>query len=185
MPSKTIPEIETESLLLRQATTTDLDDWAGCVFADPEVIRYMPKRDMTPLQRAERAFNNYNRLWEARGIGGWVITNNKDGEFFGSIEIEYLDDTDKYELGYALRKNYWGKGIATEAAGAAIRFGFENANLERIIAVVVPENIASWKVLEHVGLVYEKKAFYYNLDVVYYAITRDRFKRDDSFYRVK
>jgi len=63
MSSKRIPEIETERLLLRQVTTADLDARAERVFANPEVMRFMPKRDMTPLQRAERAFNNYNRLW--------------------------------------------------------------------------------------------------------------------------
>jgi len=184
MLSKRIPEIETERLLLRRVTPADLDVWAERIFADPEVVRFMPKRDMTPLQRAKRAFNNYNRLWEARGIGGWVITDKNAGEFIGSVEIEYLDDTNEYELGYCLRKNYWGKGIATEAARAVVRFGFEKANLERIIAVVVPENTGSWKVLEHIGLVYEKNARYYDLDVVYYAITRDQFKADNSLYCV-
>lgn len=184
MSSKTIPEIETERLLLRQATPADLDAWAEHVFANLEVVRFMPKRDMTPLQRAERAFNNYSRLWEEHGIDGWIITNKKDGQFIGSIEIEYLDDTDEYELGYCLSKEYWGKGIATEAARAVVRFGFENANLERVIAVVVPENIASWKVLEHIGLVYEKNARYYDLDVVYHAITRDQFNVDGSFCTV-
>jgi len=184
MPTKKIPEIETERLVLRQVTLAHLDDWAERVFADPEVVRFMPRRDMTPLQRAERAFNNYNRLWEERGIGGWIITDKHAGNFIGSIEIEYLDDTDEYELGYCLSREYWGKGIATKAACAAVRFGFENANLERIIAVVVPENTASWKVLEHIGLVYEKNAHYYDLDVVYYAITRDQYKADNSFYRM-
>ena len=116
MSSKTIPTIETERLILRQATAEDLDAWGERVFADPEVIRFMPKRDMTPYARAERAFNNYNRLWEERGIGGWIVTDKKDAQFIGSIEIEYLDDTDEYELGYCLGRENWGKGIATEAA---------------------------------------------------------------------
>lgn len=47
-----VPEIETERLLLRQVTSGDLDDWADRVFADPEVIRYMPRRDMTLHERA-------------------------------------------------------------------------------------------------------------------------------------
>jgi ribosomal-protein-alanine N-acetyltransferase len=180
----TVPVIETERLVLRQATTKDLEDWANRIFVDPDVIRFMPKRDMTPYARAERALNNYERLWEQHKIGGWVITDKITGQLIGSCEIEYLDDTDEYELGYALSKECWGKGFATETVRAAVRFGFENANLERIIAVVVPENIASYRVLEHTGLVYEKKANYYDLDVVYYAITQDQFKADDSFYRV-
>ena len=179
-----IPEIETERLVLRQATTNHLADWAARVFADPEVIRHMPQRDMTPYARAERALNNYTRLWSQHKVGGWVITDKVDDQLIGSCEVEYLDETDEYELGYALGKAYWGKGIATEAARAALRFGFESAALERIIAVVVPENTASWRVLEHIGFIYEKNAHYYDLEVVYYAIGRDRFQPDGSFYRV-
>jgi ribosomal-protein-alanine N-acetyltransferase len=183
MPSLSIPKIETERLILRQALKTDLQDWADNIFAVPEVIQYMPKRDMTPLQRAERAFNNYNRLWKEHGIGGWVITNKQDGRFIGSIEIEYLDETDEYELGYCMGKDHWGKGIMTEAARAVVRFGFERAKLNRIIAVVIPENTTSWRVLEHIGFIYEKKAFYYDLDVAYYAITIEQFKTNNSFYK--
>jgi len=123
-------------------------------------------------------------LWEKHSIGGWVITDKVSGRLIGSCEIEYLDDTDEYELGYALGKTHWGKGIATETARAAVRFGFEQANLNRIIAVVVPDNTASWKVLEHIGFVFEKKVNYYDLDVVYYAITQDQFNIDGSFFQV-
>ncbi len=184
MTPLTIPEIETERLLLRQATIAHLNDWAARVFAPPEVIRYMPKRDMAPYARAERALNNYDRLWTQHKVGGWVITDKVNGQLIGSCEIEYLDETDEYELGYALSKAYWGKGFATEAARGATRFGFESVKLERIIAVVVPENTGSWRVLEHIGFVYEKDAHYYDLDVVYYAITSNQFQTDDSFYRL-
>lgn len=118
-------DVETERLILRRPTKADLHDWAALVFADSEVIRYMPKRDMTPLERAERALNNYNQLWSEHPVGGWVIINKDHGQLIGSCEIEYLDDTDEYELGYALSRKAWGKGIATEAAAAATRFGFE------------------------------------------------------------
>lgn len=184
MTDLSVPSIETARLLLRQATSDDLDEWGQRLFADPDVIRYMPKRDLTPRARAERAFNVYNQLWAEHPCGGWLITDKGDGQLIGHCELEYLPETDEVELGYALAKAYWGKGIATEAARAAVRFGFESAKLERIIAVVVPENIASWKVLEHIGFVYEKNARYYDLEVVYYAITRDKFRADNSFYRV-
>lgn len=184
MKKTAAPEIETERLILRHPTINHLEDWAARIFADPEVIRYMPKRDMTPYERAERALNMYNKLWAEHSIGGWVITDKLSGQLIGSCEIEYLDETDEYELGYALSKAHWGKGIATEAASAATRFGFEYAELERIIAVVVPENTASWKVLEKIGFVYEKEAQYYDLDVVVYAMKRDQFKPETSFYHV-
>ena len=171
----TVPVIETKRLVLRQATANDLEVWGNLIFADPDVIRYMPKRDMTPHARAERALQNYARLWAQYKIGGWVVTDKINGQLIGSCEIEYLDETSEYELGYCYGRAYWGKGIATEAARAVVRYGFETADLKRIIAVIVPENKASWRALERIGFVYEKKAIYYDLEVVYYALTRDRF----------
>jgi RimJ/RimL family protein N-acetyltransferase len=184
MCASTVPEIETERLMLRHATSDHLHDWAERVFADPDVIRYMPKRDMTPYARAERALNMYEGLWAHHKVGGWVIVDKADGQLVGSCEVDYIDETGEYELGYALSKPYWGRGIATEAGRAATRFGFESAGLERIIAVVVPENTASWHVLERIGFVYEKKAHYFGLDVVYYGLVRDRFQAGDFFYHL-
>jgi ribosomal-protein-alanine N-acetyltransferase len=73
-----------------------------------------------------------------------------------------------------LAKSYWGRGLATEAAEAALRFGFEIAKLERIVAIAKHENIASRRVMEKLGMKYEKDAYYYNNDVVYYSITNER-----------
>ncbi len=184
MARSSVPQVETSRTLLREATIDDLDEWASRVFADPEVVRYMPKRDLTPRARAERAYGVYSRLWAERPYGGWLITDKAGGELIGSCELEHLPDAGEVELGYALAKRYWGKGLASEVARAVTRFGFESANLERIMAVVVPENAASWRVLEKAGFAFEKNARYYDLDVAYYAITRERFSRDDSFYKV-
>lgn len=179
-----VPSLETARLLLRPVTEADLDEVARLTFGDPEVIRYMPKRDMTARARAERMMNVYSKTWAERQHGGWLTTDKNTGEIMGHCELDYLEETDEVELGYTLAKAFWGQGIATEAARATTRFGFEHAGLARIMAVVVPENTASWRVLEHLGFVFEKKAFYYNLEVVYYAITRDQFDPGDHFYRV-
>jgi RimJ/RimL family protein N-acetyltransferase len=183
MKEVVVPEIETERLLLRQITLNDLDEFARRIFADPDVIRYMPKRDMTPRERAERALNVSNENWSAHGYGAWLVTDKADGQLIGACDFdtEVMSDV---ELGYTLAKAYWGKGIATEVARAAVRFGFESVKLERIVAVVVPDNTASWKALERVGFIYEKKAHFYGFDVVYYVIQRDQFQPDHSFYRV-
>lgn len=174
-------KIETERLILRPPTNADLDDWASRVFADPEVIRYMPKRDMTPYARAERALMVSNENWTAHGYGGWIIRDKVDGQLVGSCDLD-REELGEVELGYCLAKAYWGKGIATETAQAIVRFAFETLKLERLVAVVVPENIASWRLLENIGFKYEKKAHYYGWDVEYYGIRRDQFQYPDSFY---
>jgi len=178
-----VPQLETERLLLRRLTTDDLDEFGRRIWADPEVVRYLPRRDMTPRERAERAYDTFNRSWSSHGYGGWLITDKLDGGLIGACDLD-LDESGDVELGYSLARAHWGKGLATEAVRAAVRFGFENAGLERIIAVVSPENTASWRLLEQIGFVHEKKASRYGSDVVYYGIRRHQFRPDDSFYRV-
>ena len=184
MTQAAIPEIETDRLMLRRATGDHLNDWAAQIFADPEVMLYLPPRDMTPYARAERSLNNYNRGWAERKLGGWVVTEKDTGKLVGHCHINYLEETDEYELGYSLSKTTWGKGFATEAARAATWYGFEKRRLERIMAVTKPENTASRRVLERVGLIYQGIARYYDLDAAYYVIRRDQFEDDGSLYKV-
>lgn len=75
---------------------------------------------------------------------------------------------------YGLAKTYWGKGIATQAAKASVLYGFDGANLDRIIALALPENEASKKVIEKAGLQYEKQIHIFNLDGFYYSIERQK-----------
>lgn len=185
VPRSSVPELETARLLLRQATAGDLADWADRIFADPDVIRYLPRRELTPRARAERALGIYIQTWAAHPYGGWLISNRVDGELVGHCGFEYLQDTHEAELGYALARRFWGKGLAKEAARAATRFGFEVAGLERIIAVVAPANEASWRVLGDIGFMCERTTRYHDLEVLYYSITRAQFKPDNSFFYVR
>ncbi|MCI0712383.1 MAG: GNAT family N-acetyltransferase [Chloroflexi bacterium] len=174
--------LETERCILRPPTLEDLDDWVKKLFADPDVTRYVPNRHLTPREDAERAFNESEIMWTNYGYGGWAIIDKDDGQIFGRCGLTYHEDTGDVELGYGLARTYWGKGIATEVARACVRFGFEVVKLPQITAVVVPENIASWGVLERLGFVFKKEGIYHDQNVVYYAIRRKQFQYGDSFY---
>jgi len=181
-----VPEIETERLLLRKITPEDLEEYAQVIFADPEVMRYMPKRDLTPLERAERARKVSAENWSKHGYGAWLITDKNDGKVIGSCDFDTEEFSSGVELGYNIGKAYWHKGIATETAKAAIRFGFETVKMKRIVGVAVPENTASWRVLERLGFVYERSTKGYGWDELrYYVLNREQFIPDDSFYRIR
>src|SRR5712692_1765909 len=92
--------------------------------------------------------------------------------------LQLLDGTSEVEVGYRLAKRFWGMGLASEAAQASLRFGFQELALDRIVAVVHPENVASQRVLEKIGLKYVKDARFYNKDLKHYAITRDEYERE-------
>jgi RimJ/RimL family protein N-acetyltransferase len=86
--------------------------------------------------------------------------------------LQFVAGTKEIEVGFRLAKQYWGQELATEAARAVLRHGFEVLCLERIIGLAHPANVASQRVLHKSGLKHEKNAYYYEHLVRYYAIER-------------
>ncbi len=181
----TIPTVETTRLLLRPLASTDLDDYTRLIFADAEVMRFLPKRDLAPRERAERTITVFNDHWLQRGCGVWAVTDKVTGDLIGHCGLNFVPEAGEVEVLYALRKDRWGDGIATEAARASVRYGFEYAGLARLIALAVPENVASRRVMEHLGFAYEKDAHYFGLDLVYCVLPRERFRPDGSIFLVR
>ncbi|NJL09918.1 MAG: GNAT family N-acetyltransferase [Calothrix sp. SM1_7_51] len=109
-------------------------------------------------------------------VWDWGIVNKNNcknyNEIIGQCGLRFLANTIEFELVYAVVKAYRNQGIATEAAKASIKYGFEELNAERIVALAAPQNIASQKVMEKVGMKYEKKQFFYNTSVNLYSITK-------------
>lgn len=164
--------LETERLLLRKFEPTDLDAYTAHIFGDAEVLRYLPKRDAPARERAERTMNFFNDHWNQFPYAPWAVVEKANGELMGHCGLRFITEIQETEVLYALGKDFWGKGYATEAARASVDFGFNKVGLERIIALAVPENIASRKVMEHCGLKYEKDVQLFGLDCVYYALNR-------------
>jgi ribosomal-protein-alanine N-acetyltransferase len=184
MPTMELPEIETKRLLLRQFTPADLDEYTRIIFADPDVTRFLPKRDIPPRQRAERVLNNFGEHWLKHGYGDWAVTDRVHGQLIGHCGLNFIPEAGEVEVEYSIAKPYWGQGIATEAARASVRFGFEALHLERIIALADPQNIASWRVMEKVGLVYQKDVFFFGMQLVYYQIMRLGFQAGNLPYHI-
>jgi [ribosomal protein S5]-alanine N-acetyltransferase len=177
-----IPGIETPRLLLRPFTSADLADYTRLIFADSEVMRYLPKRDLAPRERAERTIAIFTERWMEYRFGVWAVTDKVTGEFMGHCGLGPVPEAGAIEVLYSLGQAYWGRGVATEAARASVRFGFEQAQLDQLIALAVPENIGSRRVMEHLGFAYEKDAHYFGLDLVQYRLHRAQFQPDDSFF---
>jgi RimJ/RimL family protein N-acetyltransferase len=170
------PLIETPRLRLRAPTATDLDTWTADIFADPAVTRYVPSRTADPRERAERMLAAIEASWAQRGYGIWLVTNRADGALLGHCGLGYLPDTAEVEIDYAYAQRHWSRGYATEAARAALRYGFEVARLGQVIGLAVPENIASRRVLERVGFVYRRDAPYFGLSLAYHTLGPAEFR---------
>lgn len=144
--------IETERLLLRTFTEND----AQLIYElnlDPDVTRFTgdPVRDighasevLTKVILPQYALYNHGR---------WAVHVKPGLEFIGWCGLKCRPERDnEIDLGYRFMKSAWGKGYATEAAFASLRYGFEKLGLPRIVGRAMPRNLASLKVLEKIGM---------------------------------
>jgi len=180
-PHKIVPEIETARLRLRMFTSGDLDRLL-LVFGDPEVMKYLGIEAGTTLSREETklVLQKMTEFWERHGFGRWAVINKEDNKLIGICGFRLLEDA--LELVYALAKPYWGQGYATEAARASLRFGFEELNYERIVAITRHANMGSRRVMSKLLMTYEQEVNHYGVDGVRYVATRDQVQPDDSTY---
>ncbi len=166
--------LETERLHLRTFAESDLEALAK-INSDPEVVKYISNAVPIPREQTEARLKFYIAHQKQHGFGMKALINKQDQSLIGFCGLQFLENTKEVEVGYRLAKAFWGKGLATEAAKACLNYGFTKLNLLEIVAVVHPENIASRKVIEKIGLSYEKIAHFYNMDLTYYKITRAMF----------
>ena len=176
-------EIETERLRHRVLRRDDLSDLMTIV-GDSEVMTYIGVEGGIALSReeAEDALTKMIAFWDQRGFGRWAVLNKSTGLMVGLCGLRLMEDTP--ELFYAFAKDVWGLGLATESARACLRYGFEELGFDRIIAASRHANAASIRVMEKIGMTYEKNINYEGVEAVCYAITQDIFIVDDSKYLV-
>ena len=148
--------IETERLLIRPFTLEDIEP-SYQMNLDAEVSRYTG--DGGVVSKAEikrRIIEHVLGDYQKHGFGRLAVELKADGKFIGFAGLKYLEDLKAVDLGYRFMSAYWGKGYATEAGKACIDLGFNSLDLERIIAMVLPENKGSVHVLNKLGFTYEK-----------------------------
>ena len=170
--SSDLTVLQIDGFIMRPIQFSDLDVLAT-IWADPEVTRFLPSQGI-PISRenTEKSLQLFTEHWRQKGYGIWAIIDNISFQMSGYCGLRYLGELDEFEVLYGLAREYWNRGIATQAARASISFAFSIAALERIISMVLPDNQASRRVIEKAGLSYEKEIHIFNLDVLYYAISR-------------
>lgn len=165
--------LETERLLLREFVADDVDALAA-VISDPETMRFYPE----PLDRAEVEswIERNRRRYRDDGHGLWAMVLKSTGEVVGDCGLtrQNVDTVDEIEIGYHVRRDLWGQGLAPEAAGACRNYGFERLGAERLISLIRPENLPSRRVAEKVGLSLWKEVMWRDLLHCVYVIRRAR-----------
>ncbi len=179
-----MPEIETARLRLRPYTLADLDELAP-ILCNPEVMKYSPRGPIAKgkeRQVTQEILEFFINHWQQHGFGVWAVVAKASEKLIGHCGLNFLPNTSEVEVFYRLDQAYWNQGIATEATTASLRYGFEEVKLDPIVAITAPEHTASRRVMEKVGMKYEKDAHFYNLDVIYYAISRQAWQPGNSLY---
>jgi RimJ/RimL family protein N-acetyltransferase len=143
--------LRTERLVLRGWRKDDLEPFAA-LNADPEAMRYFPSLLGRP--ESDEMVDRIRAHLAARGFGLWAV--EAGGVFIGFVGLSTpsfeAHFTPCVEVGWRLARAHWGQGYASEAARAAIAFGFDELHLAEIVAMTVPTNVRSRRVMERLGM---------------------------------
>ena len=146
--------LETDRLLLREYVEDDAEAFFR-LNSDPEVLRFVPDKRLLSVEQARQILIDHAIAdYRKHGFGRGACILKSTGEQIGFAGLKYLEEMGEVDVAYRLIPTHWGQGLATEAALASVRFGFSDLGLKQIIGLVMPENIASARVLEKTGLRY-------------------------------
>ena len=147
--------VETERLIMRESVIED----AQALFemnSDPEVMKYTGDIVFPSVDEMRELIANYPD-YKKYGYGRWTTIEKSSDEVMGFCGLKYLEDINEVDIGYRWKTKFWNKGYATEASLACLDFGFKELKLEQIVAQVLPDNAASIRVLEKIGMTYWKQ----------------------------
>lgn len=122
--------------------------------SDPEVVRYTGDSMILNFIDAQKIISE--RIlpqWEKYKMGRFTM-RLKDGTYLGWCGLRFFPETNEVDLGYRVKKKFWGMGYTTEAAAACLKYGFETLKLDRIVAKAMPDNIGSIKVMQKLGMTF-------------------------------
>ena len=167
-----IPSIKTKRLILRPFTQGDADS-LFLILQEKDILQYFPPSS-SPLtrERAERLILNQLKHWEEHKLGWWAVEPRLANQLIGWCGLQFLPETEETEVGFLTSRAFWGQGLTTEAAKASLLYGFEKLGLKCIVGIAHPDNIASQRVLEKIGMAFRTKTRYFGMDCYRYSIKR-------------
>ncbi len=177
------PIIETARLVLRPFAAADTDELHRH-WTDARVRRYLWDDRVIARGEAAEVVALSEEMFRSRGFGFWTLRDRGTRALAGYCGFRTLDETDDVEIGYAVEPARWGEGLATEAGRACLRYGFEALNLPRVLGITDYGNAASARVLEKLGMTFDRRAPHHGLDTLFYSLARENFRPDDAPYGV-
>jgi RimJ/RimL family protein N-acetyltransferase len=141
----------------------------------PGVRKYLFDDERLSREQVEEFLQISLKLFSESGYGLWAMRLIGEEVLSGFCGYWFFHDPPELELIYAVSESHWGKGLVVEAARAVMEYGFAQLGFERIQASADAPNLASFRVMEKLGMQFVKRGISDGLDTIYYAITRNTF----------
>ena len=170
--------IETPRLRLRPVAPEDADDLHR-LWTDPDVRRYLWDDEVIPRGQTAALIGDSLAYFHQHRFGLWGLFPKDGGALLGFCGYWFFHDPPERQLLVGLAPTCWGRGLATEAARAMLRYGFEALGFDSVRASADAPNAASLRLMEAIGMTFEKRVRANGLDTVYYAMSRAAFERHE------
>lgn len=146
--------METDRLALRALTAADASLLAE-LYSDPEVARYVGGAELDSVA-AERQAQQFASVWNERGYGQSIVCDRFTGAVIGRVGLHPWEEWGEVELGWVLARSHQGRGLAQEAALAWLDWGRRERVAPAVTAVIQPDNVASVRLAERLGFLFER-----------------------------
>jgi len=164
---------DTQRLRFRPLEMDDVDELVA-LHEDPLIARFLGSRDRAWL---ERFIGMVDEEWAERGHGRVAVVERESGRFLGRTGLKHWQQFGETEVSWVLHADARGKGYATEAGAAALRWGFEQFQPPYLMAMIQPDNAASIRVAERLGMSPIRSDRLLGEDVIVYALSREDWAR--------
>ena len=178
--------IETEKLVLRRFNRDDISDMFDNWCSDSNVTRFLTWPTHKNQGSTEKVLNLWLDEYRSINVYNWCIELKENGQAIGNISVVSIDENvESVEIGYCIGKEYWNKGIVTEAFLGIIKFLFEKVDVKRIFARHDTSNPSSGAVMKKCGLKFEginRKAGKNNsgiCDMAVYSILKEEYLKSE------
>ncbi len=174
--------IETSRLILRPFESGDVGA-AFTWFGNPIVMRFTPTGPDTSIEQTKARLAKYQEHQSAHGFSKWIILDRRLGRAIGDSGLLVLQEYGWIDLGFRLAQPHWGKGLATEVASVWVRAAFDDFHIDRLTAIVHPENFASIRVLEKLGFLSERRDTIMGMNSIVFSLSAEGGETDSCFRR--
>jgi ribosomal-protein-alanine N-acetyltransferase len=170
-----LPVLRSARLSLRPYTEQDVDALHE-LWTDPDVRRYLWDDEVISRERAEMTVHDAIATAEREGFGQWLLLGATTSSLAGFCGLMRREPDADPELLYGLAREFWGRGLATEAAIAVLAYAFDELGCVRITAATDTANRSSARVLERIGMRFMHRGTLNGLDTLFYELLRAQFR---------